>query len=150
MRYEIKNMYKRHKAEDRRGVPPCECDYQIGSCSEYTWLLLKQPVLEGLHEHIGMRVEQIATEIYFNELSGSDPKKIRVIEYYPPKDFPNSMYSNGLAEQLLKAEYSKPPFIARIFGFKPKFIGYFGHPTTNLKWKVSDPDSFFRERGIVI
>lgn len=84
-------------------------------------MLIKQPVLDGPHEYIGMRTEQLATEIYQIELSSVDPRKVRFIEYYPPENFNDGIFPNGFAEQLLIPMFKNPNSIKKIFGGSRNF-----------------------------
>lgn len=138
--------YKRYKATEQAGCARCECDYQVGRCNDYYWVLIKQPVLEGSHEYIGMRTEQLATEIYQIEMSGVDPRKVRFIEYYPPENFKEGIFPDGFAEQLLTPIFNAPGVIKKLFGVKPKFE-YFDSPRAHRP-PFDNAVEFFSQRGI--
>ncbi|ODS23268.1 hypothetical protein AB835_09615 [Candidatus Endobugula sertula] len=142
-------MYIKCEAENLRGCFPCFYEYQTGKCGEYHWVLVRQPVIEGEHEYIGMRTEQIATEIYFKELSHVDPINVRFIEYYPPEDFSGNVYPEGYAEMLIPMSFSKPFLLKWIPKWKGNFIGYSDTPRAH-KPPFDDAKSFFSERGIFI
>jgi hypothetical protein len=142
-------MYIRHKAENVVGCYPCECDYQVGRCDKYYWVLIKQPVIKAAHEHIGMRTEQLATEIYFKELDGVEPSLVRFIEYYPPEEFPGGVFPQGFAEQRIELCFSNSSLLGKIFSKKPKFNGFMGTPSAHNP-PFDDSVSFFKERGIAV
>jgi hypothetical protein len=77
---------------------------------------------------IGMRAEQLATEIYYKELDGVKPSLVRFIEYYPPTDFLGNIFPNGFAEQRMELCFSQVSLLGRVFGKKPEFNGFIGTP----------------------
>lgn len=146
------NKYKRKKSAELAGRASCEYEYQVGKCKNYRWVLIKQPVLDYIHEYIGLRTEKIASEIYFSDLSGVDPNIIRFVEYYPPVNFPGGIFPNGFAEQRLDTAYTTPNIVAKALGAKPKFLGYVGTPSACSPPFNSfhEGEEFFNNRSIII
>jgi hypothetical protein len=142
-------MYIENEAAAEIGCFRCLYEYQVGKCDKYYWVLVKQPVVDDRHEQIGMRTEQIATEIYFKEISHADPYNVRFIHYYPSKDIPNNLYPDEYAEMMIGLSFSKRSLFQWVFGKRGVFNGYTDSHRA-LKPPFDDAVSFFSDRGISV
>lgn len=99
------------------------------------------------HQHITMKIEYLATEIYFKEPPSVDPMLVRIIEYYSPSGVLGNIYPIGFAEQVLRREFEEQGIFKRMLKLERRFFAFVGTPSTH-KFPSDNPIQFLAERGI--